>query len=472
MLKMIALKYHAVIIGGGPGGYVAAIRLRNYGLKVALVERMFLGGECTNWGCIPSKALINLARLTRLIKLGRRAGVEAEVKDIHYDKVMSWVRKSVMRSRKGVEYLLGDVDVFKGTARIVNNHRVKIFGGDVKEVLDAENIVIATGTEPRSAPGLEIDGHSVLSNRDFFELKELPESVAVIGAGPIGVELATALSSLGITTYLVEVKDRVLPMFDSDVSAVIYNYLRKVGVRIHSSSKAKILEKSGEGVKLRIMRGDERSDVEVDKVLVAVGRKYNTPGLGLEKVGVKLRDDGSIEVNEELRTSVPNIYAVGDVTGPPLLAHKAFRQAVNAADVIAIGKAKHPQGPIPLIIYSSPEVGIVGLSESEARTKGYAFKVFKYPYSAVPREFTKLERFPEGFAKLVVSEDQMILGAEVVGDEASELIHIFSLAIGNRIKVDGLLNTVYAHPTMAEVVGELAHVALNEPVHAEKGWLN
>jgi dihydrolipoamide dehydrogenase len=453
---------------------VSAIRLRNYGMRVALVERRFLGGECTNWGCIPSKALINLARFVRLIKLGRRAGLEAELKGIRHDRLMGWVRQSVMRSRRGVEYLLSGVDVFKGQARIEDNHRIKVLGddGSVEEVVEADNLIIATGTEPRSVSGLEIDGDLIISNRDFFELEKLPDSMAVVGAGPIGVELGTALSSLGVTTYLVEIKERVLPTFDPDVSAVIHKYLRKVGVEVFTSSKAKVLEKGDGGVKLRIIQEGGGRDVVVDKVIVAAGRKYNTSGLGLERVGVKLREDGSIQVDEKLRTSVHNIYAVGDVTGPPLLAHKAFRQAINAADVIALGKAKHAVGPIPLIIYSSPEVGIVGLSEGEARVRGCAFKVFKYPYSAVPREFTKLERFPDGFAKLIVGDDRTILGAEVVGDEASELIHIFSLAIGNGIKADGLLNTVYAHPTMAEVVGELAHVALNEPVHAEKGWFD
>ncbi len=466
-------RYDVAVIGGGPGGYVSAIRLSNHGLRVALIEKGFLGGECTNWGCIPSKALISISEFLREAKTARKYGIINEIPKISYPKVMRWVKQAIRRSRVGVGHLLEDVDIFRGRGIIKAVNRVSIMDGEDRgKIIEADNVIVATGTEPKDVPGLRFDGERVISNRELFELDDLPSSVLVVGGGAVGTEIASALASLGVETSLVEALDRILPSQDPDISSVVEKHLRKEGVGVMTSSAVKVAGRDGEGIKVRIIKEGKVKEISVDKVLIAAGRKYNTEGIGLEEVGVRLREDGSVKVDSFNRTSVPSIYAVGDITGPPLLAHKAFREAIVAADTLMFGKPKHVLGPVPMIIFCRPEVGSVGMSELEVRNKGIPYKTFKYPFAAVPREFTRLNRNPDGFAKLIIGEDGKLLGASVVGDGASELIHIFALAMGAGLTVKDLLRVVYAHPTISEVVGEIAHLALGEPVHAERSWLN
>jgi len=398
-----------------------------------------------------------------------RAGIDVALAGIDSSKVMKWIKRAVMKSRLGVGYLLEGVNVIEGVGRLKDAGTVEVVTSEGKVYIRSKYIVIATGTDPKPLPGISLDGTNILSNRDFFELKALPESLAIVGAGAVGSELASALTQLGIKVHLIELMNRVLPSLDPEVSAIVQKYLIKNGVRLHLGSTVKeITPSSGSKLKVVIRGTKGIEEVEVDKVLLAAGRKYNVDGLGLDNVGIKLANQGFIEVDDCMRTSVPTIFAVGDVTGPPLLAHKAFRQALIAADTIALGKPRHPLQPIPMVIFTHPEVATVGLSESRAKMLSIEYEVFKYPFSAVPREFTKLSRVPEGFVKVLVNKkDRRILGAEIVGDGASELIHILSLAIGNGLKPNELLNTVYAHPTLSESVGEVAHLMLGESVHAE-----
>ncbi len=462
-------KYDVIVIGGGPAGYVAASRLIREGKKVALVEKRFLGGECTNWGCIPSKALIEASHVPVLLKASRQAGIKASVQEVSSARIMSWVRRVRTRSRAGIAQLLSEAKVFEGVGLISGPKEVKVKAGDTSAVtLEGENIIVATGSDPASIPGFQFDGERILSNRDFFELKELPNTMAVIGAGAIGSEMAAALARLGVKVHLIEIMDRVLPTYDAEVGTIVSKYLRRIGVDIHVSTMAKNLGKGEDGVKLRLVPrdGDEAREITVEKVLIAAGRRYATQGIGLEEVGVTLGERGVVIVNEDLRTSVPTILAAGDVTGPPLLAHKAYREGLIVAETIVHGSSTIPRGPIPSVIFTTPEVASVGLTEKRARSAGLKARSVKYSYTAISRDYTVLERTPEGFAKVVIEEgSNKILGALIVGNGASELIHILTLAVTLRARVDELAKMVCAHPTYSEVVCELAHKAMGKPVH-------
>jgi len=288
----------------------------------------------------------------------------------------------------------------------------------------------------------------------------------VVGGGVIGAELSMALSALGVKVYLVEVMSRILPFLDSEISSVITKYLRRSGVEIYTSSKAKLIQKKNSEVRVAVINEEGRKEIDVSKVLIATGRRYTTGELGLEKVGVELHDDGSIIVNEEMRTSVPTIYAVGDVTGQPFLAHKAYWQAIVASETISEGSTKNVSGPIPMVIYTLPEVGVVGLTEDKARSSNIPVKVVKFPYSALPRDYTVLKRTPEGYGKLVLDKETgRILGATIVGNQASEIIHLLTLAISSKLTSNDLRRVIYAHPTYSELVRELSYLGIDEGLH-------
>ena len=460
--------YDVVVLGGGPAGYVAALRLIREGLKVAVIERKYLGGECTNWGCIPSKALIEASHVSYLPKVSRVAGINLELKSVDSRRLMGWVRRVVFRCREGVKYLLSEADIFEGYGKLKGRNEVVVEGKEGKKIIEGKYVIVATGSDPVSIPGIKIDGEKILSNREFFELGELPSSILIVGAGVIGVELGQALARLGVETHIVEILDRPLPTFDEDVSQIIAKYLRKYGIDLMLSSVLKSVEvKSGELVARVIKKkGGEAKEVKVDKVLIAVGRRLNSSGIGLEEVGVKVRDKGAVVVDGYMRTSVPNIFAAGDVVGPPFLAHKASREGLIAAEVIATGKTELPKEPTPTVVFSDPEIGMVGLDESQARSKGIRYKVVKLPYSVLSRDYTRLTRTPEGFAKLLIEEGaEKILGAVIVGNGASEVIHTLAVAVASNLTAGDLEKVVISHPTYSELVSELAHAAAGKPLH-------
>ncbi len=460
------MKYDVIVIGSGPAGYVATIKLLRNGLKVALIERKYLGGECTNYGCIPSKALIEVSHAVSAIESLRRLGLTCKFEYRDLSKVMDWVRSVVKRSRSGVRYLVGEADIYEGIGKIKSPHEVIVDSNGRKEVIEGNNIVIATGTDPSPIPNLEFDGKYVLSNREFFELKDIPNSILIVGAGAIGTELSLALAKLGCEVHIVEIMDRVLPTYDPDVSKVISKYMKASGIDINTSSKVSSIERKGEYVRVRIVHEGETKELEVERILVAAGRICNTYGIGLEELGIEIGKKGIIKVDDKLRTKIKNIYAIGDITGPPQLAHKAHREGLIVADVIAGKEPSLPRAPVPEVIYSHPEVASVGINESEALRRNLRALVVKYPFTAVPRDFTRLERTPDGFIKLIVEEGSgKLLGATIVGDGASELIHFLAAAMTFKLSVKELSEVIYPHPTVSECIGEVAHLALGEPIH-------
>jgi dihydrolipoamide dehydrogenase len=462
--------YDLVIIGGGPAGYVAAIRAVGRGLKVALVERRFLGGECANWGCIPTKTFLEVAEAFYKAKSLRLAGIELSVSSLSEETLLDYVRRAALRTREGIKSLLSEVDLVEGFGRISGPHEVEIVSSSSRRFLKFRYALIATGSEPKGIPGVEFDGEYVISNREFFELRRPPESMVIVGAGAVGVEVSTALAMLNKEIYLVELLDRVLYFTDPDVSAVVERSLRRFGIRLYLRSTVKRVEKVPGGVRVFVSRGTGSEEVvEVEKVLVAVGRRPNVEGIGLEVVGVRYDPRVGIHVDESLRTSIPNILAAGDVVGPPQLAHKAFREGMIAADTAAGVRSSLPRFPVPQVVFSHPQVAIVGKTEEEVRASGLECEVYRFPYVALGRNTTALLKSSEGFAKLIVEKGSgRILGAEVVGNEASEIIHIFALAIAYSMRVPELANVIYTHPTYSEVIGELAHLALGEPLHMPK----
>jgi len=458
--------YDLVVIGGGPAGYLSAVRARSYGLRVALVEGRHLGGECTNWGCIPTKALIEVAGEYYKLKLARQAGLGVELRGVEWGQLMEYVSRAVTRSREGVKALLSEVEVLEGWARLAGAGNVKVEGSGSAAMLESRYIIVATGSEPRSLPGLPVDGEVVITNREFFQLGKPPESIAIVGAGAIGVEIATAMAMLGKEVHLIEILERPLYFADPDVSAVVERNLRRLGVKMMFKSSAKSVVRKNGMAQLEVSSGDGTSKtVEVEKVLVAVGRKPNVEGIGLEVAGVAYDAKSGIKVGENMVTSVPTILAAGDVTGPPQLAHKAFREAIIASDYVAGARSPLPREPIPQVVFSHPQVAQVGLTEQDATARGVTYKAFKFPYVALGRNATALAKSSEGFAKLLVGEGGRVLGAQIVGNEASELIHIFSLAVAKGMSVKDLAEAIYTHPTYSEIVGELANLALGRPLH-------
>ncbi len=462
------MKYDVVVIGGGPAGYVAAITALQKGLKVALVEKEYLGGECSNWGCIPSKALIELGNAVGLARSLNRYGVSLNIENIDKSKILKHVSRAVVKAREGVKYLLREAEVIQGRGKLKDPHTIKVEGG-VSTELETTNVVVATGTEPKTVPTFSFDGRGVIHNRHFFELDSLPNSIMIVGAGAIGCEISEALAQLGVEVHLVEIMNKILPEVDQDVSDVIHKYLLKSGVKVYTSSQAEFEGYVNGNVLVRVVSKGGTTEVKVEKVLIAAGRSYNTSGIGLSEVGVELDNRGAIIVNDFMRTTIPNIYAAGDVTGPPLLAHKAFREGVIAAEAIAGIKEPLPRGPVPMVIYTHPEIGFVGLNETQASKASVDYKIYKFPYVALGRDSASVRSTPEGFAKLIVEKNtNRILGAVVVGNNAADVIHLFTLAISHRLSIEELRKTIVTHPTYSEVFSEIISEASGRPLHLPK----
>ncbi|HEY0319737.1 MAG TPA: dihydrolipoyl dehydrogenase [Pyrinomonadaceae bacterium] len=457
---MATEQFDVTVIGSGPGGYVAAIRGAQLGLKVAIVEKdKRLGGTCTLRGCIPTKALLMSAHVYEQMQHAKDFGVQASEIQLAFADVQKRKDKVVMKNSKGIEYLMkkNTITVFKGKGRLALPGKVEVTGDDgQKETISTKNIIIATGSVVRPIPGFEVDGERIVNSDQILELKEVPKSLIVMGAGAVGVEFASVYSRFGSDTTIVELMPRLLPLEDEEVSKELEKSFRKRGLKSQVDTKLEKLEKTETGIRLtgKTSKGQDVV-LEAEMLLVAVGRMAFLEGLGVEGTKIKV-ERGSIQVDEYCRTGEPNVYAIGDVIPTPLLAHLASKEGILAVEQIAGEKAQPINlRHVPSCTYCDPEVASVGLTEAAARKEGYDVKVAKFPFSASGK--ARILGEEEGFVK-IVSETKYdeLLGVHIIGPHATELIAEACVALQLESTADELGRTMHAHPTIAEAVMEAA----------------
>lgn len=452
--------YESIVIGSGPGGYHAAIRLAQGGQRVAVVEKGYIGGTCTNRGCIPMKALIYGIHVKHTAEKGKRMGIKFAKPEIDYKGLRKHMLTNISMSRKGVEMLLKkrNIDIIKGEATFKEGKVVVVNG----EEYTADNIIIATGSSPILFPPFnQVPG--VWTSDDFIATEEIPESIIIVGGGVIGVETATVLAGLGSKVYIVELMPQIMPTEDPDVAAVIEKTLARKGVKIYKEVKTTKVEKTEDSYKLYGVMGDNEEEIvlEAKQMMLSVGRKANIPK-GAEEIGIKLYKRG-IETDEYLETSVKGIYAIGDVRGKVMLAHAAAHEGIHVAEEILSGK-KNPLGTpaIPGAIFTIPEVASVGKREKELEDGTYIKGVA--PLSANGRARTMAER--EGFIKVLADKDtHRIIGMHMVGENVSEMIMIGSVAIDKGLTLEELAHTIFPHPTISEFIKEACEAALQKAIH-------
>ena len=465
-----AIHVEALVIGAGPGGYVAGIRLGQLKKKAMVVERDKPGGICLNVGCIPSKALINAAKYYDKLRHGADIGILADNFRVDMPKMQTWKGEVVSKLTGGVKILLksNGCDYRTGVARLVSRNTVELTEASGKVTIQADNIVIATGSRPIEIPGFKFDGNRIVDSTGALAFDAVPERFVVIGGGYIGIEIGTLYAKLGSKVTVVEALPAILPGNDPDIVQVVARKLKKLGVEVMTGAKAKSWSEVGGRAAVVLDAGNvDSKDVTVtaDKVLVAVGRRPNAEGLGLEEVGVKV-ERGFVTVDKRMRTNVPGIYAIGDVAGQPMLAHKASKEAEIVAEVIAGHKAEFDVRCIPAVIFSDPEVASAGITADEAKQRGRDVKVGKFPFSVLGRAIANADT--DGFVKVVIDAGtKEVLGIHVVGNGASDVIAEAALAIEMGALADDISLTIHAHPTLPEAIHEAAKASLGEAIHIQ-----
>ena len=463
--------FDLIVIGGGPGGYVCAIRAAQLGLKTACIEsRGALGGTCLNVGCIPSKSLLNLSENYQKAKKDfNQQGIEIDGIKLNIEKMMSNKNKSIQVLTKGVEFLFkkNKVKYFKGKGVLFSKNDVVVYETENKRSnVKAKNIVIATGSEPTSIPGIKIDEKQIVSSTGALSFDKVPKKLAVIGGGYIGLEMGSVWSRLGSEVTVLEYLDQITPGMDREVSNEFQKILMKQGIKFQMGSKVEDLSQKGNLVSIKFtnVKNSKKETIEVDKVLVSVGRKPYTEGLNLTKVGVKKDSKGRIEVNNKLQTSVNNIYAIGDVIKGPMLAHKAEEEGIAAAEIIA-GQAGHVNyDVIPGVIYTSPEVATVGKTEEQLKELNINYKVGKFPFLANSR--AKVNNETDGFVKILAnSKTDKVLGVHIIGPHCGDMIAEMALAMEFGASSEDIARTCHAHPTHTEAIKEAALAVDKRPIH-------
>jgi dihydrolipoamide dehydrogenase len=463
---MATKSFDAVVIGAGPGGYVAAIRLAQLGKKTALVEKESLGGVCLNWGCIPSKALIAAANLVEDVRGAADRGIAAEPK-VDVARLRQFKNDVVKKLVGGVGMLEkgNAVEVIRGTARFASATAIEVSGSGEALRVEAPAFILATGARPIAIPGFEFDGKDVWSAREAVDLPEIPKRLVVIGGGVIGLELGTVYAKLGSKITVVEALPSILTGIDPEAVRLVQKGLRQRGAVVHVGAKAKRLERAGGELAVHVEVDGKEEAIACDKVLVSVGFRPNSEDLGLDRAGVKVGPKGFVEVDDRMQTSVPSVYCIGDLAGPPLLAHKASKEGEIAAEVIAGKKSVRDWVAMPAAIFTDPEVAAVGLSEEEAQKQGYQPIVGKFAFAALGRAIAI--DHTEGFVKVVADrESKLLLGVTIVGPEASDLIAEAALALEMGAYLEDVALTVHAHPTLPEAFMEACKAALGEAIHA------
>jgi dihydrolipoamide dehydrogenase len=459
-----------VVIGGGPGGYVCAIRSAQLGLKTILVERDQLGGICVAYGCIPSKALISMTKLYQRAKEGASFGIVADGIRVDLTALQKWKAGVVSTLETGVATLCrgNKVEVIEGTAEVIDAKRVKVMTSSGTEEVVTKNLVIATGSRAISLPGLEFDGKLVLSSTEALALEKVPESILVVGGGYIGLEICGVYQKLGSKVTIVELTEQLLPGTEPDLVRLPQRNLEKRGAKILLKSKVLSLEKSGGMVKARVSTPSGEVVVEASLALVSVGREPLTAEMNLVGIGVKTDAKGFIVTDERMKTSAEGVYAIGDVRGQPLLAHKAMKEGVVAAEAIGGLPSAADWKSVPWAIFTDPEIAGVGLTEKAAVEAGMQVKRSRFSFGALGRALAAGEA--EGFVRIISdAKTGLVLGVQIVGPEASNLISEAALAIEMGATVEDIALTIHPHPTLPEAIMEAAEVAAGRPIHQMKG---
>ena len=458
--------FDVIILGGGPAGYICAIRSAQLGLSTAVVEQDKLGGVCVNIGCIPTKALLHSAYIANLLKESKDFGVEVSGVKTDYGVAMRRSRRVSDQNSKGVEFLMKKhkITVIKGTGVLQPGKKVKV-GSDVHDAKQA--VVIATGSRVKGIPqiGLEINKTTVISSDEALLLERVPDSLAIIGAGAVGMEFADIFQAFGVTVTLIEALPRILPIEDAESSDVLAKSYRKRGIDVIAGAKVTKAAVGKDKVTLDVEVGSEKKQIVAAVVLMAAGRALNTENIGLKECGIQLTDRGFIKVDKNLQTTAPAYYAIGDVAGPPMLAHKGFREGAVVAEIIA-GQKPHPikYDNVPSVTYCHPEVASIGLTEDQCKEKKLDYVAGKFPFSANGRARGTGET--EGFVKILRDKKYgEILGAHIVGAHASEMIHELAVARENEYTVEEIDLAIHAHPTMSEAIGEAALDSLGRVLH-------
>ncbi len=457
--------YDVLVLGAGPGGYVGAIRAAQLGLKAAVIEKEAPGGVCLNWGCIPSKALIHQAEIVRYTEDLGKIGVSVDKSGLDYSKIHKKSRDAASKLSKGVQALLkkNKIDYIEGTGTFTAAHEISV---DNKKKVTGKNILIATGSRSREIPAFAFDADKVLSSRDILGMTELPKSLIILGAGAIGMEFAYVMSAFGVEVTVVEMLDQLLPLEDADAVDVVAKAFKRYGVKTLTATKATSLDTKGKGVKLDVEGSDgSKETLSADKILVAVGRAPNTEKIGLEEIGVKT-EKGFITVGDYYQTSVPGVYAIGDVVASPLLAHVASKEGEIAVEHMAGHEPERKIDPdlIPSAVYCEPEIGSFGITEKAAKKEGRNYEVATFPYRGAGKSVA-VEK-SEGLVKIVLEkETREILGAHVAGYNATEIIHELLLAKKAELLPEDIATMIHAHPTLSEAVMEGARASEGWAIH-------
>ncbi len=463
---MAAQRFDVVVVGTGPGGYVAAIRCAQLGLSVAAIEDDRPGGVCLNWGCIPTKALLRNAEIVGLFQRAEEFGVAVGKWTADYAQAVQRSRRVADRMAKGVEFLFrkNKITLVPGTGTLKARNVVEVKGKDGAQTLEAKAIILATGSEPRSLPGVTIDEKQVISSNGAVRIEATPASLIVIGAGAVGMEFADVYGAYGVPVTVLEALPRVLPIEDEEVSALLARVFSRRGMTIRTGVRVQKVSPGKAGLTVEIEAEGKAERLEAEQVLMAVGRASRTKGLGLEALGVA-SERGLVTVGPTMETSVKGIFAVGDMTGRQMLAHKAMAEGVVAAEAIA-GRSPRPvdYDNVPSCTYCRPQVASIGLSEAKARTNGREIAVGRFPFTANGKAVALGET--EGFLKVVADKRTgEILGVHIVGSEATEMIHEFAVGRTLEATLEEIIHTIHAHPTLSEAALEATLAALGQAIH-------
>ena len=459
--------YNLAIIGSGPGGYVAAIRARQLGMSVVVIERAELGGICLNWGCIPTKALLKSASVYKYAVNAYHYGINIPSVEIDFNAIVARSRNVAETMSKGIQFLFkkNKIDIINGFGKLLNNHQIEVTNNNnEKTIVEAEKIILATGTHPRDLPNIKHDGKKIISYREAMNLQKQPESMLIIGSGAIGTEFAYFYQTIGTKVTLVEFLSDVLPLEDKEISKLLARELRKMKMNVMTSSSVTNVNTTGEKCIITIQTSKGIETVESDIVMMAAGVSANIDNMGIEELGIKT-ERGKVLVDKYYKTSVDGIYAIGDIVPGQALAHVASAEGICCVEKMS-GLSPEPvdYNNVPSCTYCSPEVASVGLSEEKAIAQGFNIKVGKFPYTASGKATASGNR--EGMIKLIIDTDtDEILGAHFIGDNVTEMIAEITAARKSHAKGHDILKTIHPHPTMSEAVMEAAAAAYNECIH-------